>query len=137
MSAPSSRLTRPHSDASYEEAVVRKSNLLLEARLLQAQGRDDEASTRFAGVARTEGELAEYCSKLGYNHMAQVHRYGAAGCWALAGNVFEALAVCNALLDDLDLSAPLREHVTQYSRTLRARRRLYYSALEQETAADA
>ncbi len=123
MSAPSSRLTRPHSDASYEEAVVRKSNLLLEARLLQAQGRDDEASTRFAGVARTEGELAEYCSKLGYNHMAQVHRYGAAGCWALA--------------DDLDLSAPLREHVTQYSRTLRARRRLYYSALEQETAADA
>jgi hypothetical protein len=131
----SSRLTWPKADTFYDQGTVRKSNLLLEGRLLQARGQDDEAVARFAEAARIEAELGEHCTKLGFTEMAHVHRYGAAGCWALAGNIYEALAVCDSLLEEGYLSQPLREHITTYSQTLRARRRQYYSGLEQEASA--
>src|SRR5262245_17116981 len=92
-------LPYPASDPAYDDAVARKSNLLLEAKLLSEQGQDDQATHRFAEAARIETDLAEYCAKRGYPESAHMHRYSAVGCWARAGNFYDALVICDGLLE--------------------------------------
>ncbi|HUG93747.1 MAG TPA: hypothetical protein VML55_23155, partial [Planctomycetaceae bacterium] len=73
-------------DETFECEERRKSNLLLEARLLRDQGDDDAAALRFAEAAAIEERLSDLCAERGLTEKSWVHRFSAASCWAAAGN---------------------------------------------------
>lgn len=100
-----------------------KSNLLLKARLLQAQGDTDAAVTLYAQAAPLEEELAAYCLSIGLTEKAFVHRFGAATCWAKTGELHRALQMCEDLAAEKSLSPRMQKAVSEYMDTLRERRR--------------
>jgi hypothetical protein len=117
----------PHPvDAAYVANVARKSNLMLEAKLLRQQGENSAATRRFAEAARIETELADYCDEHGFPGSSRIHRYSAVGCWAGAGNFYQALTDAEAMLEQSDLPEPLRRHVEKYMQTLQNRLRVWY-----------
>jgi hypothetical protein len=79
---------RQPSDSIYNDADIRKSNLLLEAKPLREQEQENDAARRFAEAARIEKELADYCDKNGYPDSARIHRYNSVCCWAGADNFY-------------------------------------------------
>jgi hypothetical protein len=127
-------ISRAGLDETFESSERRKSNLLLEARLLRDQGEDDAAAIRFAEAATIEEQLSESSAERGLSEKSWVHRFSAASCWAAAGNFYDALADCEALLKQPDLPERLRLSVSEYSGILRTRRAQWYSELERENA---
>jgi len=125
-----------HDDAFAADEAA-KSNLILSARLLSAQGQEEEAASRFAQAASMEENLSERCLNAGQRTKAWVHRFSAASCWAQAGNFYQAIAWCNDLLAQADLPATLRAQVERYARTLRFRRGQWYAELTLQTSAPA
>lgn len=115
-----------------EEA--RKSALILEARLLRDQ-QDEGAAARFAEAAAIEEQLSELCEAQGLAEKANLHRFSAASCWALAGNFYRALILCDDLLSRSDLPVRLWQRVSEYARVVRQRRAEWYAGLALETAA--
>jgi hypothetical protein len=95
---------------------------LLEAQLLRAQRRTDEAAVRFAQAAKIEERLGEICRARGLSTESWMHRFSAVGCWAQAGNFHEAITLGEELLAEPDLPPPLRQRVEEYTALLRCRR---------------
>jgi hypothetical protein len=120
---------RPDADPRFAAEEARKSNLLLEAQLLRAEHRTDEAAIRFAQAADIEQRLSELCRAQGLQTEAWVHRFSAAGCWAQAGNFHEAITLGDELLAEVDLPAALRQRVQDYTATLRRRRQQWSAGL--------
>lgn len=112
----------PAGDPLLAAEETRKSNLLLEAQLLRAERRTDEAAVRFAQAAEIEERLGEACRTRGLRTEWWRHRFSAAGCWAQAGNFHEAITLGEELLAEADLSPRLRQRVEEYTALLRRRR---------------
>lgn len=121
-------------DATFAAEEARKSDLLLNAQLLRAQGQSEAAAAAFAQAAAIEENLSDRCAREGLTAKALVHRFSAASCWAQAGNFYQAIAWCDDLLARPDLPEPLRQRVQEYAHTLRARRAQWYADLVPETA---
>jgi hypothetical protein len=131
---PASGIQRHGVDAPFEAEEARKSNLILEARLLREQQQDEAAADRFAQAAEIEEQLSDASQAKGLTEKARVHRFSAASCWAQAGNFYRAITLCDDLLAQSDLPARLRRRIEEYVRTLRARRAQWYAGLVLETA---
>jgi hypothetical protein len=69
-------------DDSFAADEVRKSNLILEGRLLEARQQLDEAVQKFAQAAEQEERLGNHCAARGLSDRASLHLYSAASCWA-------------------------------------------------------
>ena len=110
-------------DDAFRAEETRKSNLLLEGQLLDAQGQFDTAAEKYATAAGIEEQLAVRCRELGLREKAWLHHRSAVGCWARAGNFYTALRLGDELLADPDLTEQLRRHVQAFVDTVRARRR--------------
>jgi hypothetical protein len=121
-------------DEAYRSERTRKSNLLLEGQLLEAQGQTDAADEKFAAAALIEEELAARCRELGLRERAWHHHRSAVGCWARAGNFYMAERLGHALLADPDLTDRLRRHVQATVDAIRAGRR---EVSERKLAAEA
>jgi tetratricopeptide (TPR) repeat protein len=115
-------ISRKGLDASFEKEERHKSHLILEANLLKKQQRHQEAADKFAEAARIEERLSEVVAEKGLTDKYFVHRFSAASCWAQAGNVYQAIAMCNELLKHPDLPQRLRQRVEEYLQVLQARR---------------
>ena len=120
-------IARQGLDADFESDEARKSNLLLEARLLAAQGED--AAEKFAQAAQIEEDLARRCAALGLAEKSSVHQFSAASCWAQAGDFYHAILLCDELLSRADLPERLRQRIQDYSATLRQRRHQWYAGV--------
>jgi hypothetical protein len=116
-------------DTRDEADEVAASNLILEARMLNDQGKTDEAAERFTRAAVIAERLAAACRAKGLRQLSWVHTYSAASCSAHAGNFYEAIRQADALLAQDDLPAPLRQSVTEFADSLRARRRQWLAGL--------
>lgn len=108
-------------DAAFEAEEARKSNLIMQARLLRDQGDDERASQHFAKAAEIEEWLSARCAEQGLDQKSVIHRFSAAGCWAHAGNFYRAITICNDLLAG-QLPQRLQQEVANYAETLRTRR---------------
>jgi hypothetical protein len=74
MSDPTSTgLDRQGLDDAFAADEVRKSNLILEARMLEARQQWDEAAQKFALVAEQEERLGNHCAKLGLSERTAMH----------------------------------------------------------------
>jgi hypothetical protein len=116
-------------DEAFAAAEVRKSNLILQGQMLEAQQRMDEAACRFAEAAEQEELLGQECATRGLTAKAALHRFSAAGCWARAGNFYRAILLCEELLRRADVTEPLRQRIQEYALALRTRRAQWRTAL--------
>jgi hypothetical protein len=116
-------ISRKGLGATFKREEIKKSNLLLEIKLLRVQQKDsDEIVAKFAQAASLEEHLSECCARKGLREKFFVHRWSAASCWAGASNFYRALELCDELLAQVDLPDRLRQRIQQYSLTIRARR---------------
>lgn len=135
MSDPSSTgFDRQGLDDAFAADEVRKSNLILEGRLLEARQQWDEAVQKFAQAAEQEERLGDHSAALGLSDRASLHLFSAASCWARAGNFYRAISLCDGLLDRTDLSEPLRQRIQDYAYVLRGRRAQWLAGLPQLAA---
>ena len=132
---PARGISRKGLDAAFEADEVQKSNLILEAHLLREQQQEDKAATKFAQAAVIEEHLGKSCEKKGLVEKSFVHRFSAASCWAQAGNLYHAIALCDDLLARADLPDRLRQHVHNYAHTLRVRRAQMFHSIDRITEA--
>jgi len=121
-------------DAEFEADETRKSRLLLEARVLREQ-LNEVAAEKFAQAAVIEERLSDSSGRAGLLEKSFVHRFSAASCWGQAGNFYRAIVLCDELAAHDDPPARLRERVTEYAETLRARRARWYADLVSMPAA--
>jgi hypothetical protein len=128
-------ISRKGIDATFESDEVRKSELILRARLLREEQQYEAAAARFAQAAEIEERLSDLCEAKGLTEKAFMHRFSAASCWAQAGNFYDAIALCDYLLAQEHLPERLRQRVDEYVQTLRARRAEWYAGLVLETTA--
>jgi hypothetical protein len=89
----------------------------------------------FAEAARIEEGLSERSLAAGLPEKARQHRFSAASCWAQAGNFYQAIAWCDDMLAQSDLSDSLRRRVESYVQQLRARRARWNADLVMATGA--
>ena len=127
--SPKQGIDRDGLDRDFAIKEATKSELLLEAQLLRAQDRIEAAAASLAEAARIEETLSERCLTAGLKEKAWLHRFSAASCWAQAGNFYQAIAWCDDLLSQPDLSASLRLRVQGYAQQLRTRRAQWYADL--------
>jgi hypothetical protein len=127
-------MSRQGPDAAFDADEAAKSNLLLEAQMLRAQGQDEAAAERFARAAALEEDLGRRSRTAGLVERSWAHRFSAAGCWAQAGNFYQALLLCQELLDQGEASEALRESARRYAQALRARRGQWYAEVALQTA---
>src|SRR2546421_7645516 len=112
MSAPNGQgVDRQGLDASFLADEAQKSDLLLNAQLLRAQGDAEAAAAKLAQAAALEERLSERCAARGLRDKARVHRFSAASCSAQAGNFYQAIPWCDVLLPEADLPDRLRRPV--------------------------
>ena len=127
--SPKKGIDRDGLDRDFAIEEAKKSELLLGAQLLRAQDRIEAAAASLAEAARIEETLSERCLTAGLKEKAWLHRFSAASCWAQAGNFYQAIAWCDDLLSQPDLSASLRLRVQGYAQQLRTRRAQWYADL--------
>jgi len=128
-------ISREGLDSAFIEEETRKSNLILEANLLKAQGRHQEAADQFAEAAQIEERLSEMLAEKGLMDKYFVHRFSAASCWAQAGNIYQAIVMCEELLARSDLPKGLRRRIQGHLQTFRARRDQWFVSLVPGVAA--
>jgi hypothetical protein len=109
-------------DDAFAAEEVRKSNLILEGRLLEAKQQLDEAAQKFAQAAEHEERLGNQCATRGLSDRAFLHLYSAASCWARAGNFYRAIALCDDLLRRPGPPDALQQQIENYVHVLRGRR---------------
>jgi hypothetical protein len=107
-----------------------KSDLLLNAQVLRAQGQSEAAAAILAKAARLEERLSERCLAAGLRDKAWLHRFSAAGCWAQAGNFYQAINWCDDLIGQSGIPGGLRRRIEDFAQQLRSRRAQWYSELE-------
>jgi hypothetical protein len=127
-------ISRQGVDTSFVADESRKSNLVLEAGLLRDQKRNEEAVARFAAAAAIEEQLSERSAAVGLREKSWVHLFSAAGCWAQAGNFYQAIALCDRLLGEAALTPPLRRSVEHFADVVRTRRDQWYNELTEALA---
>lgn len=132
---PARGISRKGLDAAFEADEVQKSNLILEAHLWREQQQEDKAATHFARAAVIEERLGQICEKKGLVEKSFVHRFSAASCWAQAGNLYHAIALCDDLLARADLPDRLRQHIHKYAHTLRVHRAQMFRSIDQSPEA--
>jgi hypothetical protein len=115
--------------ANIEADETLKSNLIVEARLLNAQQQAAAAADRFAQAAEIEERLSEACAAQGLKEKSWIHLFSAASCWAQAGNFHEAICLGSRLLAQADLSPRLRQRVEEFTGSLRQRRMQWAAGL--------
>lgn len=103
---------------AFEQDEQYKSNLILEANMLKAQGQYTQASQRFALAAEIEERLARELRQLGNRDKAFHHAFSAVSCWAQAGDLYRAQTSGMDLLSQVDLSANNRERLETFLQTL-------------------
>lgn len=124
-----SGMNRGDVSEAMKELSRRKSSLLLEARLAQGDGRDDDAARFFGEAAGLEERLAESYAAQGIAAQVGRHRFSAAGCWSQAGNFLRALELCDSLATDASSPEALRVRAAEYAQTLRDRRNRLWSEI--------
>jgi hypothetical protein len=130
MSEPSKRgINRQGLDVDFEAEERRKSNMLLEAQRLRAQGQPDEAAVKLAEAAEVEEHLGRLCESKGLFDKAWVHHFSALSCWAQAGNFHNAIQLGEQLRARADLPQRLRQRIHDYVQIIRARRALWSAEL--------
>ena len=130
MSHPAAHgVNRQGVDATFETNEARKSQLMLQAQMSQAQQKPEDAADKFAEAAVIEERLRDLCVAQGLTEKALVHGFSAASCWAQAGNFHHAIVLCHELLAQAALSARLRQRIYGYVKTLCARRAQWYKEL--------
>jgi hypothetical protein len=122
-------------DAAFDAEEARCGNLIIEAQMLQAQGRPDDAAARYADVAPIEERLGAICEEKGLREKSWIHRFGAVRAWALAGNYLAAIALSDALVARPDLPERLRQRIQEYTQSLRDRRDRWSAELASPGAA--
>jgi hypothetical protein len=122
-------VSRQGLDDAFEGEEIYKSNLILEAQLLRAQQRLDEAAAKMALAAEIEERLGTLCEEKGLKDKAWVHLFSAVSCWAQAGNFHSAITLGDELVARPDLPARLRQRVLEYTQSLRLRRSQWSEAL--------
>lgn len=115
-------MNRAGLDAAFLADEARKSNLLLQAVLLRAQGQEDAAAAQFADAAAVEEGLAAQCRAQNLPEKARLHQFSAMSAWAQAGDFHHALTLSASLLADADAPETLRIRVQRFADALRARR---------------
>ncbi|RIK40906.1 MAG: hypothetical protein DCC55_13585 [Chloroflexi bacterium] len=98
-----------------------KSNLILEANLLQLQGEYEAAADKFAESAAIEEQLATQLLDLGKLEKAYFHHFSALSCWVQAGDLHRALVLGQQLLQAEQLSTNQRTQIIDYLNILRSR----------------
>ncbi len=130
-------INRKGLDAALVKEEARKSNLILEANLLKAQERYQDAVDRFAEAAQIEERLSKILLQKGLLDKYFIHRFSALSCWAQAGDVYRATVLGEELLARADLPDPLRRRIEEYVRLLQARRVRWFAEFAPVTAAAA
>lgn len=126
-------INRQGLDAAFEAEEARKSSMMLEAQLVREQRQDEAAAAKFAQAAEIEERLSDICEAKELMEKSLVHRFSAASCWAQAGDFYHAITLCDDLLIRADLPERLRQHISDYAHTLRARRAQWYTELALES----
>ena len=116
-------------DGTFETDEARKSQLMVQAQMLQAQQKPEEAADKLAEAAVIEERLRALCVAQGLTQKAFVHGFSAASCWAQAGDFHHAIVLCQELLAQNALPARLRQRIHGYVKTLCARRAQWYKEL--------
>lgn len=106
---------------SFLQAESKKSNLILEANLLQQQELYPVAADKFAEAAEIEEQLTQVLIAQNRWDKAFIHRFSAISCWVQAGNLHRALSLGQQLLATDELPAPQRSRVEEYINTLQER----------------
>ena len=119
----------------YPEEEKRKSNLLLQAALLRAEGQEELAASRFAEAAELEEQLAERADAAGDANRALRSHFSAASAWANAGDLHHALTLLQILEQRPDTPEPLKARVHAFAETLRDQRRHWYDRLQEASLA--
>jgi hypothetical protein len=127
-------ISRQGLDSAFVAEESRKSDLLLEARLLREQKRHEDAVARFAAAAAIEEQLSERSAGLGLREKSSVHLLSAAGCWAQAGNFYRAIALSDRLLGEADLTPRMRSSVEHFADAVRTRRDQWHNELAEASA---
>jgi hypothetical protein len=109
-------------DDAFRAEDTRKSNLLLEGQLLEAQGQPDAAIEKYAAAAAIEERLGPRARELGLTQLAWIHELSAVGCWARAGNLYTAERLGRVLLADPNLTERLQRHIQTLLDSIRSRR---------------
>jgi hypothetical protein len=122
-------------DAALAREEARKSKLILEANLLKAQERYQDAADRFAEAAHIEEQLSKMLLQKGLLDKYFIHRFSALSCWAQAGDVYRAIVLGEELLARADLPNPLRRRIEEYVQLLRVRRVRWFAEFAPVTAA--
>lgn len=131
------RVSRKGLGAEFIEKEAQKSNLILEANLLKAQARHQDAADRFAQAAAIEEQLCQVLLHKGLRDKYFAHRFSALSCWAQAGDVYHAIVLGDELLARADLPDPLRARIEEYVQLLQARRVRWFAEFAPATVATA
>jgi hypothetical protein len=135
MAQPSAHgISRQGLNATFEIEETPKSQLLLRAALLREQGEEETAAALFAEAAAIEEHRGGLCTQQGLIEKSFVHRFSAASSWAQAGNFYQAILLCQRLLEEESLSSRLRERIESYVESLRRRRSEWYAELLSQAA---
>lgn len=90
------------------------SRLILESNLLKSAGRRKEAAQKFAQAADLEMKNCDELLSLGLLDLYYIHRFSAVSCLAQAGNLYQAVQICEELLDNSGLPSLLRQRIAGY-----------------------
>lgn len=114
-------IDRSNLSDAFRAAELQKSNLILEANLLQHQGEYEAAADKFTLSAEIEEQLANQLLTLGKQDKAFIHQFSALSYWGQAGDLHRALRFGYQLLQLNGLSTIQRKQVADYLDTLRNR----------------
>ena len=119
----------------HHEKDSRKSRLLLEARILWERGQEAEALDAYAEVARLEEELMQEARDAGIWQKFFIHGFSAAHCWIKASNFYRARQLCHIILQQPDITPPLKERAGALLEGLQDGQRAYWASVQQRAAA--
>ncbi|MFQ6039987.1 MAG: hypothetical protein ACE5PV_03950 [Candidatus Poribacteria bacterium] len=114
-------ISRRGLSARFRQDEKETSRLILEANLLKSQQRHKEAARKFAQAARLEMKNCDELLALALLDLYYIHRFSAASCWAQAGNLYQAMQLCEELLNSLEPKTPLRQRISEYLDVLETR----------------
>lgn len=122
-------MRRTHdTEESIQRVQGKKSNLLLEAQMLQATGHPEEAIARFALAAPMEERIAAFRDRSGEKELAARHRFSAASCWAKTGNLHNAILLFDALGHDADTPGRLKVDALLFATRLREQQQTVFNS---------
>ena len=114
-------INRQGLSSRYKQDEKETSRLILEANLLKSSGRRKEAAQKFAQAADLEMKNGDELLALGLLDLYYIHQFSAASCLAQAGNLYQAIQMCENLRDGFELPPPLRQRIAGYLNVLETR----------------